>query len=114
MARTKMPIKTVNDMRAALIELFRKRYKDRFNPRSDYRLCELWSMDSPPDTLEETGMANRLDDIIGFHLSEEELLIAYDLIDLQTSAIYLFNLMKDGNSPEDSAECVPATKKKIR
>lgn len=52
-------------------------------------------MDQPPDTLGETGMANRLDDLVGFHLSEEELIIAYDLDDLQASAIYLYNLAKN-------------------
>lgn len=92
MTREKAPIKSATDLHTALQELFRKRLKTRFNTRASYRLCELWSMDRPPDTLEETSMANRLDAIVGFHLSEKELMIAYDLDDLQASAIYLYNL----------------------
>jgi hypothetical protein len=94
MRREKNRLTNVTDLRTALMELFRKRLKSRFSARAAYRLCELWSMDRPPDTLEETGMANRLDDLVGFHLSEEELIIAYDLDDLQASAIYLYNLAK--------------------
>lgn len=95
MKRTKTRLTNVTDLRTALLQLFRKRLKDRFSTRASYRLCELWSMDRPPDTLEETGMANRLDALVGFHLSEEELMIAYDLDDLQASAIYLYNLAKN-------------------
>lgn len=95
MRSAKARIKSVADLRTALQEIFRKRLKERFSTRANYRLCELWSMDRPPDTLEETGMANRLDAIVGFHLSEEELMIAYDSEDLQASAIYLYNIAKN-------------------
>ncbi len=94
MTSEKARSKNVTELHTALRELFRKRLKTRFNTRASYRLCELWSMDRPPDTLEETSMANRLDAIVGFHLSEEELMIAYDLDDLQASALYLYNLAK--------------------
>lgn len=100
MSKAKARIRSVTDLRTALMELFRKRLKHRYSTRATYRLCELWSMDHPPDTLEETGMANRLDAIVGFHLTEEELMIAYDLDDLQASALYLYNL---ANRPEAPA-----------
>lgn len=78
MAKKLIPITTVSHMREILREMFCKRLGYRFKPGNDYFPYELWSMDSPPVILENTSMADQLDDALGFHLSEEELTIAYD------------------------------------
>ena len=57
-------------------------------------MCELWSMDNPPDVLEDTAMASRLDRLMGFALTEAELGKAYDMDLLCDSALYLFNVMR--------------------
>jgi hypothetical protein len=109
MPATNAPIQTPSNVHAALLELFRKRLKHRFKRHGKYRLCELWSTDNPPDILSETSMAGRLDAIVGFTLSDEELMIAYDLEDLHAAAIYLFNLMKDRPSAD-----APTTSKPLK
>ena len=108
MTKKYIPITTITHMRDTLRELLRKRLGYHFKPGRDYFLCQLWSMDNPPDILEYTGMADRLDQIMGFHLSEEELMTAYDG-PLSVSSLYLFNLykkaMKTGNDePPESAK----------
>ena len=96
-------IDSVALVREILIQLFRKRLGHRFKAGDDYYLYELWSMDSPPDVLENTGMADRLDRILGFHLSEEELMTAYDA-PISVSSLYLFNLYQEtmGKAAEES------------
>jgi hypothetical protein len=64
-------------------------------------MCELWRTDQPPDLLEYTTMGNLLDDVVGFHLSEEELMEAYDMESMDESALYLFNLMRTVESEEE-------------
>ena len=51
-------------------------------------------MDNPPDELEYTAMASRLDRLVGFALTEAELWKAYDMGHLCDSALYLFNVMR--------------------
>lgn len=93
MAKTPIPIANVTHLRSMLHELFRKRLGYRYKAGTDYSLYELWSMDNPPDTLKYTGMADRLDRIMGFHLDEKELMTAYDE-PLSVASVYLFNLYK--------------------
>jgi len=101
---TKPPqIKSVSQMRALLVPLFRKHLGSRWRSDQDYYLYELWSMNQPPDVLENTDMADRLDRIMGFHLSEEELMIAYDE-PLSVSSVYLFNLYLKTMSDEVEEE----------
>ena len=47
----------------------------------------------PPERLEQTAMANQLDIVVGFHLSEEELHKAVRLKGTTLAALYLYNLM---------------------
>lgn len=80
--------------------MFKEQLGRRFKEDADYYLYELWSMDDPPDLLEYTDMADRLDQIMGFHLSEEELWEAYDA-PLSISSVYLFNLYQQVMSEPD-------------
>lgn len=81
-------------MEAALHDLMRKRMGRRYNARQSYGMCELWNMDRPPDTLENTPMASKIDALVGFALSEEEIFKAYDMLEISESALYLYNIMK--------------------
>ena len=90
------PVTTLQEMETALHQLLRKRMGRRYEARRsrNYRMCELWSMDSPPNELEYTPMANRLDRLVGFALTEVELWKAYDMDLICDSALYLFNVMR--------------------
>jgi len=118
MAKKPIPITTVSHMREILRELFRKRLGYRFKSGKDYFLYELWSMDSPPDLLEYTSMADRLDSVLGFHLGEEELMTAYDA-PISVSSVYLFNLYNETMKEEvveprkDESEKVRRKRKKL-
>jgi hypothetical protein len=113
MAKKPIPITTVSQVREILRELFRKRLGYRFKPGNDYFLYELWSMDSPPDVLENTSMADRLDDILGFHLGEEELMTAYDG-PISVSSVYLFNLYSETMKEDEIVEPRKEEPKKVR
>jgi hypothetical protein len=75
-------------------------------------------MDSPPDLLEYTSMADRLDSVLGFHLGEEELMTAYDA-PISVSSVYLFNLYNETMKEEvveprkDESEKVRRKRKKL-
>jgi hypothetical protein len=104
-------IASITQVRKILVRLFRKRLGRRFKAGEDYFLYELWSMDHPPDVLENTGMADRLDRILGFHLTEEELMTAYDA-PFSVSSVYLFNLYQEtrGKDAGSSTEVVKMKK----
>jgi hypothetical protein len=89
---THRPVISLEEMNDALVDLIH-RGMWRWDDRTSYRLCDLWSMQEPPERLEKTAMADELDHIVGFHLSEEELRKAYKHKDTTVSAFYLFNLM---------------------
>ena len=82
---------TVEDMHAALLALMRIREKSRFDARREYSACELWHTDNPPDTFEYSGMADRLDRLVGFHLTDIQIMEFYDF-SLAAAAVYLFNI----------------------
>lgn len=82
---------TVDEMRLALLDLMRKREKRRFDASQDYRVCEFWNMDNPPDTFEYSRMADRLDELVGLHLTDAKIMDVYDL-SLAPAAVYLFDL----------------------
>ena len=113
MAKKPIPITTVSQMREILRELFRKRLGHRFKPGNDYFLYELWSMDSPPDILENSSMADRLDDDLGFHLGEEELMTAYDGT-ISVSSVYLFNLYNETMKEDEIVEPRKDEPEKVR
>lgn len=92
MSHTHRPVISLAEMNDALVDLIRHTMW-RWDDRTSYRLCELWSTQGPPERLENTAMADELDHIVGFHLSEEELRKAYKLKDTTVSSFYLFNLM---------------------
>ena len=93
----KKPPATVSEMRLALLALIQQREKHRFDASQDYRVCELWNMDNPPDTFEYSRMADRLDDLVGFHITDAEIMDVYDL-SLAPAAIYLFDLKQSNNT----------------
>ena len=82
---------TVDEMRLALLDLMRQREKRSFDASRDYRVCEFWNMDNPPDTFEYSRMADRLDELVGIHLTDVEIMDVYDL-SLAPAAVYLFDL----------------------
>jgi hypothetical protein len=86
---------SVDDMHAALMRLMRQREKSRFSARRDYSVCELWRMDNPPDTFEYSAMADRLDVLVGFHLTDMQIMEFYDF-SLAAAAVYLFNMRMQG------------------
>ena len=47
----------------------------------------------PPERLEKTAIANQLDIVVGFHLSEQELHKAVRLTGTTLAALYVYNLM---------------------
>lgn len=104
------PVSTLQEMQSRLHYLMRKRMGRRYNPRMSYRMCDLWNTDNPPDTLECTSMANRLDALVGFALSEEELMYAYDLEELSDSALYLYNVMQQELTAKKALEDKPQMK----
>lgn len=88
------PVTTLREMHAVLAQLMRKRMGRRYDARRSYRMCELWSMDAPPDVLECTPMMDRLDNQIGFAFSEDVMWQAYDMESIADSALYLYNVMR--------------------
>lgn len=92
MSHTHRPVISLAEMNDALVDLIH-RSMWRWDDRTSYKLCELWSVQEPPERLEKTAKADELDHIVGFHLSEEELRKAYKLMDTTVSAFYLYNLM---------------------
>ena len=88
---------TVEDMHAALLVLMRSREKSRFDARRTYSVCELWRTDNPPDTFEYSGMADRLDRLVGFHLTDVQIMEFYDC-SLAAAAVYLFNIREQDQS----------------
>jgi hypothetical protein len=99
MSHTHRPVISLAEMNDALVDLIH-RSMWRWDDRTSYKLCELWRSQPPPERLEKTDMANELDHIVGFHLSEEELRKANGFRDTTLSAFYLFNLMLHKNEFE--------------
>ncbi len=82
---------TVDEMRLALLGLMQQREQLRFDASREYRVCEFWNMDNPPDTFEYSRMADRLDELVGLHLTDAKIMDVYDL-SLAPAAVYLFDL----------------------
>jgi hypothetical protein len=92
LSHTHRPVISLEEMNDALVDLIHRTLW-RWDDRTSYRLSELWRAQPALERLEKTDMANELDHIVGFHLSEEELRKANGLRDTTVSAFYLFNLM---------------------
>lgn len=104
------PVSTLQEMEEALRYLMRKRMGRKYDSRRAYRMCELWSMDRPPDTLEYTPMTARIDALVGFALTEQHIFHAYDMEHLSESALYLYNIMRQ----ELDAKMALANKKPVQ
>ena len=86
------PVISLAEMNEALVDLVHSMMW-RWDNRTSYTMSELWGPQGPPERLEKTAMANQLDIVVGFHLSEEDLRKAVGLTDTTLAALYLYNLM---------------------
>lgn len=71
-----------------------KRYSGQRNTTKNSQLCELWSIRSPPDILEDTPTYDDFVEYFDYNFTEDEMAELYDMT-IEQAVLYLVELLSD-------------------